>query len=64
MTPALVIPILETLTPWPEVAPPTVVELLGVILGIPLAITAVVAFMVLGPAWFRGNTPPDAPTHD
>lgn len=55
MAPSLVIPILETLTSWPETATPSVLELLIYTAGIPLAIAAVVTLLVMGPAWFRGR---------
>lgn len=55
MDPALLVPILETLTPWPETAVPTVMELLVVIAAIPLGIAAVVTVLVMGPAWHRGR---------
>lgn len=55
MDPALLIPILETLTPWPETAVPTVMDLLVVILAIPFGIAAIVTLLVMGPAWYRGR---------
>ncbi|MFV0453162.1 MAG: hypothetical protein ACK5LS_13150 [Propioniciclava sp.] len=56
MAPALVIPLLETLTPWPDTTAPTVLDLLGIIVAIPVAISAVVAVAVMGPAWFRRHS--------
>jgi hypothetical protein len=42
---------LETLPSWPAVPDPTVLQILTVTLFIPLAITAVVALLVLAPGW-------------
>lgn len=49
------IPSLETFTVpgWPEVYDPTVWDSGVLLLGIPLAISAVVALIVMGPEWFR-----------
>jgi hypothetical protein len=44
---------LETLPSWPAVPDPTVVQILIPTLFIPLAITAVIALLVLGPGWRR-----------
>ncbi|QIK71175.1 hypothetical protein G7070_01330 [Propioniciclava coleopterorum] len=48
-------PLLETHTVpgWPEVYDPTLWNIGALVLGIPLAISAVVALIVMGPEWFR-----------
>lgn len=38
---------------WPEVYSPSLLDSFIVILGIPLAITAVVTLFLMGPHWFR-----------
>lgn len=55
MSPLALIPALETFTVpgWPEVYHPTAWNLGVILVGFPVAIAAVVALMVLGPAWFR-----------
>jgi len=50
MLPAAFLP-LETLPSWPAVPEPSLVELLTVTLFVPLAISAVVVALVMGPAW-------------
>ncbi len=49
------IPALETHTMpgWPEVYDPSLANILVLVLGFPLAISAVVALIVMGPEWFR-----------
>ena len=42
---------LQTLPSWPAVPDPSVLQLLTLTLFIPLAITVVVAALVLGPTW-------------
>ena len=42
---------LETLPSWPTVTDPTVLEFLTITLFIPLAITLVLAALILGPGW-------------
>jgi len=42
---------LETLPSWPTVTDPTVLEMLTLTLFIPLAITLVLAVLILGPGW-------------
>ena len=42
---------LETLPSWPAVPDPTVVQILIPTLFVPLAITVVIALLVLGPGW-------------
>ncbi len=42
---------LETLPSWPAVNDPTVLEMLTLTLFIPLAITLVLALLILGPGW-------------
>ena len=42
---------LETLPSWPVVNDPTVLEMLTLTLFIPLAITLVLAALILGPGW-------------
>lgn len=43
--------LLETLPGWPVAYEPTVLEMLTLTLFIPLAITAVLAALILGPGW-------------
>ena len=50
-----VLTVLETrvLPGWPEVVDPSVLDILLLTVGIPLAITAVLALGILGPHWYR-----------
>ncbi|MFT3877560.1 MAG: hypothetical protein QM708_14235 [Propioniciclava sp.] len=47
------IPLLESLPGWPQEAEPAVLDILVVILGIPLGITAVITVLFMGPHWLR-----------
>lgn len=48
---------LETLPGWPEAANPTVIEVLTVLLGLPLALAAVIVVIGMAPSWFsRGSS--------
>ncbi len=52
--PALVPPLeTRTLPGWPEVYNPSLLDILLLTAGIPLAITAVLALAIMGPSWFR-----------
>ncbi|HMQ36709.1 MAG TPA: hypothetical protein PKE46_01425 [Micropruina sp.] len=44
---------LETLPGWPEVADPTALETLTVLLGVPAAIALVILVLGMAPSWFR-----------
>lgn len=45
--------LLETLPGWPEAVDPSVMDILGLTVGIPFAIGAVFALIILGPSWYR-----------
>ncbi|MFT4217040.1 MAG: hypothetical protein QM619_07630 [Micropruina sp.] len=46
---------LKTLPGWPEVADPTVIESLTVLLGVPAAIAAVILILGMAPSWFGAD---------